>query len=88
VTWRQSATDANNHLVTNVAAGYVQESGRAVDNMSNSSAVSASIHFDLRYHDNRAGTNSAACRQAGIAARRDCGEPLSALSIYGSYSIS
>jgi len=25
VTWRQSATDANNHLVTNVAAGYVQD---------------------------------------------------------------
>jgi catecholate siderophore receptor len=87
VTWRQSATDADNHLVTNVAAGYVQDQVELSRYVQLIGGIRFD-HFDLRYHDNRAGTNlertdKLVSPRAGIVVK-----PLSALSIYGSYSIS
>ena len=87
VTFRQSATDANNHLRTNLAATYVQDQ------------VALSPHllllgglrfdrFDLQYHDNRSGLDLArpdnlVSPRAGIVVK-----PVVALSLYGSYSVS
>jgi len=87
VTWRQSATDADNHLVTNVAAGYVQDQVELSRYVQLIGGIRFD-HFDLQYHDNRAGTNlqrtdKLVSPRAGIVVK-----PLSALSIYGSYSIS
>jgi len=87
VTWRQSATDADNHLVTNVAAGYVQDQVELSKYVQLIGGIRFD-HFELRYHDNRAGTtlqrtDKLASPRAGIVVK-----PLRALSIYGSYSIS
>jgi len=87
VTWRQSATDADNHLVTNVAAGYVQDQVELSKYLQLIGGIRFD-HFELRYHDNRAGTtlqrtDKLASPRAGIVVK-----PLRALSIYGSYSIS
>jgi catecholate siderophore receptor len=87
VTFRQSATDADNHLKTNVAAAYVQ------DQIQLSRYVQAIAgfrfdRFDLQYHDNRSGNNlrridNMASPRAGVVFK-----PMTALSIYGSYSVS
>ena len=56
VTFRQSATDADNHLETNVAAAYVQDQVE----LSRYVQVIAGLrfdHFDLQYHNNRTGEN-------------------------------
>ena len=56
VTFRQSVTDADNHLKTNVAATYVQDQ---ID-LSRHFQVIAGLrfdHFDLQYHNNRTGEN-------------------------------
>jgi len=87
VTWRQSATDANNHLDTNVAAGYIQDQVELSKYVQLVGGIRFD-HFDLQYHDNRAGTNlqrtdTLVSPRAGIVVK-----PLRALSIYGSYSIS
>lgn len=87
VTFRQSATDANNHLKAVLAAGYVQ------DQIELSSHVHAITgvrfdYFDLRYHDNRTNTDlrrvdNLISPRAGIVLK-----PATLLSIYGSYSVS
>jgi len=87
VIWRQSATDANNHLDTNVAAGYIQDQVELSKYVQLIGGIRFD-HFDLQYHDNRAGTNlqrtdTLVSPRAGIVVK-----PLRALSIYGSYSIS
>jgi catecholate siderophore receptor len=87
VTWRQSATDADNHLITHVAAGYVQDQVE----LSKYLQLIAGIRFDrfdLQYHDNRTGANlrridKLVSPRVGIVVK-----PLSNLSVYGSYSIS
>jgi catecholate siderophore receptor len=87
VTYRQSATDADNHLTTNVLAGYVQdqiEFSRYVQ-------VVAGVrfdHFDLQYRNNRNGDtlrriDNMVSPRAGLVVK-----PIAALSIYGNYSIS
>src|SRR6185436_9196609 len=56
VTFRQNATDADNHLKTNVGAMYVQDQVE----LSRYVQVLAGVrfdHFDLQYHDNRSGNN-------------------------------
>jgi catecholate siderophore receptor len=87
VTWRQSATDANNHLIANIAAGYVQDQVEVSKYVQLIGGIRFD-HFDLHYDDNRAGANlqrtdKLVSPRAGIVVK-----PLSALSIYGSYSIS
>ncbi len=55
-TFRQSATDADNHLKTNIAATYLQDQ---ID-LSHHFQVVAGLrfdHFDLQYRNNRTGDN-------------------------------
>jgi catecholate siderophore receptor len=85
VVYRQSATDANNHLQTNVAAGYAQ------DQVELSSAVQVIAglrfdYFDLQYHNNRNGDelrriDRLVSPRAGIVLK-----PVTPLSVYGTYS--
>jgi len=87
VTFRQSATDANNHLRTNLAATYLQ------DQMELSRYVQLIVglrydYFDLQYHNNRGGDNlrridNLVSPRAGIVIK-----PVRELSLYGSYSVS
>jgi catecholate siderophore receptor len=87
VTFRQSSTDANNHLKTNLAASYVQDQA----DLSAHLQVLAGARFDyldLQYHDNRTATNlrridNLISPRAGIVVK-----PVTQLSIYGSYSVS
>jgi len=87
VTFRQSATDADNHLVTNVLAGYVQDQ---IDLSRYVQVVAGARfdHFDLQYHNNRNGDNlrridNMVSPRAGLVVK-----PIAALSVYGNYSIS
>lgn len=87
VTYRQNATDADNHLKTNLAAAYVQ------DQMELSRYVQVVVglrydYFDLQYHNNRNNDNlrridSLASPRVGIVVK-----PITELSLYGSYSVS
>jgi catecholate siderophore receptor len=87
VTFRQSATDANNHLKTNLAATYVQ------DQMELSRYVQLVVglrydYFDLQYHNNRNNDNlrridNLFSPRVGLVFK-----PISDLSLYGSYSVS
>jgi len=87
VTYRQSATDADNHLKTNLAATYAQ------DQMELSRYVQVMIglrydYFDLQYHNNRNGDNlrridNLASPRLGVVVK-----PFTDLSLYGSYSVS
>jgi catecholate siderophore receptor len=87
VTFRQSATDADNHLRTNLAAVYVQDQIE----LSRYVQVVAGLrfdYFDLQYHDNRAGANlrridDLVSPRAGLVFK-----PIAPLSIYTSYSVS
>ncbi len=86
-TFRQSATDADNHLNTAVAAAYVQDQVE----LSRYVQLIGGLRFDrfdLAYHDNRSGTDleridKLLSPRAGIVVK-----PVSNVSIYGSYSIS
>jgi catecholate siderophore receptor len=87
VTFRQSATDADNHLRTNLAAAYVQD--QVV--LSRYVQVIGGLrfdYFDLQYHNNRTSDNLRRIDQlvsprAGIVFK-----PVNPLSIYGNYSVS
>jgi catecholate siderophore receptor len=87
VTFRQSATDADNHLKTNLAATYLQ------DQMELSRYVQLVVglrydYFDLRFHNNRNGDNlrridNLVSPRVGLVVK-----PVERLSLYGSYSVS
>ena len=87
VTFRQSATDADNHVRTIVAAAYAQDQIE----LSRYVQVIAGLrvdHFDLQYHNNRNGDtltrpDNLVSPRAGIVVK-----PILALSVYGSYSVS
>lgn len=87
VTFRQSATDADNHLKTNLAAVYLQDQIE----LSRFVQVIAGVrydYFDLRYHNNRNGDNlrridNLVSPRLGIVIK-----PVNELSIYSSYSVS
>jgi catecholate siderophore receptor len=87
VTFRQNATDADNHLRTIVAAGYIQDQIE----LSSHVQVVAGLrfdHFDLQYHNNRTGDtltrpDDLVSPRAGLVVK-----PLPALSLYSSYSVS
>jgi len=86
-TFRQSATDADNHLKTTVGAAYVQDQVE----LSRYLQLIAGFrfdHFDLQYHDNRSGNDlrridNMPSPRAGVVFK-----PAAAVSIYGSYSVS
>jgi catecholate siderophore receptor len=87
VTFRQSATDADNHLITNLAATYAQDQIE----LSRHVQVVAGLRFDrfdLQYHNNRNGdtlrrVDNLVSPRAGVVFK-----PLTLLSLYGSYSVS
>ena len=86
-TFRQSAADANNHLTANLGAAYLQDQIE----FSRYFQLVAGVrfdHFDLRYHDNRSGTNlrridNLLSPRAGIIFK-----PVTAVSMYATYSVS
>jgi catecholate siderophore receptor len=87
VTFRQNATDADNHVRTNVAAAYTQDQ---ID-VSKTVKVVAGVRYDyfnLNYHDNRSGLelsrpdNLVSPRAAVIF------KPVEPVSVYGSYTMS
>jgi catecholate siderophore receptor len=87
VTYRQSATDADNRLRLNLAAGYLQ------DQIELSRYVQVVVgvrydYFDLKYHNNRNGDDlrridNLVSPRVGVVVK-----PVDKLSLYGSYSIS
>ena len=87
VTFRQNATDADNHLKTNLAAAYLQ------DQMELSRYVQVVVglrydYFDLRFHNNRNGDNlrridNLVSPRVGVVVK-----PVTSLSLYGSYGVS
>jgi len=87
VSFRQSATDADNHLRASVAAAYAQDQVE----LSPSLRIVAGLRFDrfgLRYHNNRSGEtleriDSLVSPRAGVVFK-----PAEPLSFYGSYGVS
>src|SRR5262245_351328 len=87
VTYRQSATDANNHVRTNVAATYAQDQVE----LSRYVQVLGGLRFDrfdLQYHNNRNGdtlnrVDHLVSPRAGLVVK-----PITPLSLYTSYSVS
>jgi catecholate siderophore receptor len=87
VTFRQSATDADNHLKLNLGAAYVQ------DQIEVSRYIQVLVgarydYFDLRYHNNRNGEDLGridrlVSPRAGLVIK-----PFETVSLYTSYSIS
>jgi catecholate siderophore receptor len=86
VTFRQAATDANNHLRTNIAAGYVQD---RID-LSRYFQLLAGVrfdHFDLQYHNNR--NDQDLRRIDNVVSPRAAlvFKPIPILSVYLSYAV-
>ena len=86
-TFRQSATDADNHLRTSVGAVYAQDQIALTPHVQVVAGVRMD-RFDLRYHNNRNGdtlgrVDDLVSPRAGIVLK-----PVDALSFYGSYSVS
>jgi catecholate siderophore receptor len=87
VTFRQSATDADNHLRTNVAAAFAQDQIQ----MSQRVQVVAGVRYDyfnLNYHDNRSGLDPS--RPDNLVSPRAAlvYKPITPVSFYGSYTVS
>jgi catecholate siderophore receptor len=87
VTFRQSATDADNHVEARVAAAYVQDQAALSTHVQLVGGVRVD-RFDLQYHDNRSGArlsrlDTLVSPRAGLVVK-----PLDAVSLYGSYSMS
>jgi len=84
ITFRQNATDADNHLRATVAATYGQDQVELSKNVQ----VLAGLrfdHFNLRFHNNRNGDNfqrvdNVVSPRLGIVFK-----PIIPLSLYGSY---
>jgi catecholate siderophore receptor len=86
VTFRQSATDANNHLKTNVAATYVQDQIELSRYVQVVTGVRFD-YFDLQFHNNRTGdslrrTDRLVSPRIGLVVK-----PLASVSVYGNYSV-
>ncbi|PYR88826.1 MAG: TonB-dependent siderophore receptor [Acidobacteria bacterium] len=87
VTFRQNATDADNHVITNVAAVLAQDRLE----LSHHVQVIGGIRldrFDLRYHNNRNGNtlervDNLVSPRIGMVVK-----PTGPLSLYGSYGVS
>jgi catecholate siderophore receptor len=87
VTFRQSATDANNHLTTTLAAAFIQDQVELSRRVQVIGGVRFD-YFDLRFHNNRTGEDlrridRLVSPRAGLVVK-----PLMPLSLYASYSIS
>ncbi len=87
VTFRQSATDADNHLITNVAAVFAQDQVEISRRVQVIGGVRFD-RFDLEYDNNRNGdtlgrVDHLVSPRAGVVFK-----PVAPLSLYGSYSVS
>jgi catecholate siderophore receptor len=87
ITFRQSGTDADNHLRTAVAAAYVQDQVELSRHVQLIGGLRFD-RFDLTYHNNRNGdtlgrTDTLASPRAGVVYK-----PIVPLSVYGSYTVS
>jgi len=87
LTFRQNATDADNHLRTLVAAAFIQDQVRLSRHVQLLGGVRFD-RFDLRYHNNRTGEtlqrpDNLVSPRAGLIVK-----PIDAISLYGSYSVS
>ncbi len=87
VTWRQSATDANNHLEADLAAAYVQDQVEFTRRWQAVVGVRFDS-FDLTYHNRRSGAtlgrrDQLASPRAGLIFK-----PVTKVSIYGNYAVS
>jgi len=85
--FRQSATDADNHVTTNVAAAYAQDQLQLSQHVQVVGGLRFD-RFDLTYHNNRNGDtlsrpDNLVSPRAGIIFK-----PIGAASIYGSYGVS
>ena len=86
-TFRQSATDADNHVRATVAAAYVQDQVEITRYVQVVGGLRADT-FNLQYHNNRNGDDLArrdnlVSPRAGIVVK-----PIVPLSLYGSYTVS
>jgi catecholate siderophore receptor len=87
VTFRQSATDADNHLQANVAGAFVQDQVDVSKYVQLIGGVRFD-RFDLTYHNNRTGeslnrSDDLVSPRAGVVFK-----PIAPVSVYGSYSVS
>ena len=87
VTFRQSATDADNHVKTNVAAAYFQDQIE-VNRYLQFVAGARFDRFDLKFHNNRNAselqrTDQLVSPRFGVVVK-----PITEVSLYGSYSVS
>ena len=87
VTFRQSATDADNHLTTGLGAAYAQDQVEINPHLQIVGGLRFD-RFDLTYHDNR--SNATLTRPDNLVSPRAgvVVKPIAPLSIYGSYSVS
>jgi len=87
VTYRQSPTDADNHVTTNLAAGFVQDQMEVSRHVQLLAGLRFD-YFDLQFHNRRTLENfrridRLVSPRAGIVIK-----PVTRLSLYGSYSVS
>ena len=86
VTFRQNATDANNHIKTNLGATYVQDQIELNRYLQVVTGVRFD-YFDLQFHNNR---NNQELRRIDRLVSPRAGvivKPVTELSIYGNYSV-
>jgi len=86
ITFRQSATDANNHLKTNLGATYVQDQVQLNRYLQVVTGVRFD-YFDLNFHNNRSGENlrridRLTSPRAGVIVK-----PVDQLSVYANYGV-
>ena len=87
VTFRQSATDADNHLTLKLGAAYVQDQFEVTRYFQ--VIVGARYdYFDLSYHNNRTGDNIGRIDRLVSPRFGLVVKPIDTLSLYGSYSVS
>jgi catecholate siderophore receptor len=87
VTYRQSLTDADNHVLANVAAGFAQDQVEISQHVQLVGGLRYD-RFDLKFHNNRNGddldrVDYLTSPRAGVVYK-----PIRPLSFYGSYSVS
>jgi catecholate siderophore receptor len=87
VTFRQNATDADNHVVTNVAAAFAQDLAELSEHVQVIGGIRFD-RFDLTYHNNRTAdtlerVDNLVSPRLGVVVK-----PMTPLSLYGSYSVS
>lgn len=87
ISFRQNATDADNHVVANIAAVYVQDQIELTRKVQILVGIRFD-HFNLNFHNNRNGENFQ--REDGLLSPRlgIVFKPIDPLSLYGSYSVS